>query len=141
MVVADQFGLFVVRMLRQLAGGEVLPVSLGADGAGHDALLQLGQHLGIDLRDHELRLDREDHLVRVEAGPLCGVPQGLLDGLCGGNYDAVQRGVLVVLAGFAGLARFGARDVHNLRAGFERGVLLIFHRRAHSLDAGAWNSR
>ena len=108
MVVADQLGLFVVRSLGQLASGEVLPVGFGADGAGHDALLQFSQYLGVDLRGHELRLDREDHLVRVETGPLCGVPKGLFDRLCGGDDDAVQGGVLVVLPGLASLARFGA---------------------------------
>jgi len=136
-VVADQFGLFVVGSLRQLAGGEVLPVGLGADGSGHDTLLQLGQHLGVDLRDDELRLDREDHLVRVEAGPLCGVAQGLLDSLRRRDDDAVEGGVLVVLPGLARLARLGAGDVHDFGASLKGGVFLVFHCGANGLDAGA----
>ncbi|MNJ34984.1 hypothetical protein D3C77_297120 [compost metagenome] len=137
MVVADQFGLFVVGVLGKLPGGEVLPVSLGADGAGHNTLLQLGQDLGVDLWDHELRLDREDDLIRVVASPLGRVAQGLLDGGRRGDDDAVQRRVLVVLACLAGLTRFCAGNIHDLGACLKGRVLLILHRRANGLDAGA----
>ena len=137
MVVADQLGLFVVGTLGQLSGGEVLPVGLGADGAGHDAFLQLGQHLGVDLWDHELWLDREDDLIRVVASPLCRVPQGLLDRGCRSDDDAVERRVLVVLACLAGLARLRAGDVHDLGASLKGCVLLVFHCRPDGFNSGA----
>ncbi|MNN59357.1 hypothetical protein D3C81_1744680 [compost metagenome] len=89
MVIADQFGLFVVGALGKLSGGEVLPVGLGADGAGHDTLLQLGQDLCIHHRRHKLRLDLECNFVRVVARPLRCVSQGLLNASRCGNDDAM----------------------------------------------------
>ncbi|MND80733.1 hypothetical protein D3C80_725070 [compost metagenome] len=48
----------------------------------------------------------------------------------------MQRGVLVVLARLASLARLRAGDVHDLCTSLKGCVLLVFHRGADGLDAG-----